>query len=77
MKYDVVAVGFHLMLFVIFCKIEKVKICFDLNLKFEIWKRNNGIYCIDDGINGIEHWIELFKCWKYEIYVELNLVAFI
>ena len=35
MKYDVVAVGFHLMLFM-FCKIEKVKICFDLNLKFEI-----------------------------------------
>lgn len=35
MKYAVVAVGFHLMLFVIFCKIEKVKICFDLNLKFE------------------------------------------
>lgn len=35
MKYDVVAVGFHLMLFVMFCKIEKVKICFDLNLKFE------------------------------------------
>lgn len=36
MKYAVVAVGFHLMLFVIFCKIEKVKVCFDLNLKFEI-----------------------------------------
>lgn len=35
MKYAVVAVGFHLMLFVIFCKIEKVKICFDLELNTE------------------------------------------